>query len=76
MSDSIRVLTRWVIDNALSAARDWQVSAPGVGVAINISPRLLGDSIIVAHLQKSIRKYGLPARLVDRRSPNLADPQL
>ena len=65
MSDSIRVLTRWVIDNALAAARDWQVPAPGVGVAINISPRLLGDSIIVAHLQKSIRKYGLPARLVD-----------
>ena len=54
-----------LVDNALAAARDWQVPAPGVGVAINISPRLLGDSIIVAHLQKSIRKYGLPARLVD-----------
>ncbi len=65
MSDSIRILTRWVIDNALTAARDWQEPAPGVGVAINISPRLLGDSIIVAHLQKSVRKYGLSARLVD-----------
>ena len=65
MSDSIRVLTRWVIENALRAARDWQVSAPGVGVAINISPRLLGDSIIVAHLQKSIKQFELPARLVD-----------
>jgi diguanylate cyclase (GGDEF)-like protein len=65
MSDSIRVLTRWVIETALQSARDWQASAPGVGVAINISPRLLGDSIIVAHLQKSIKKYGLPARLVD-----------
>lgn len=65
MSDSIRILTRWVIDTALQAARDWQKMAPGVGIAINISPRLLGDSIIVAHLQKSIRKYGLPARLVD-----------
>lgn len=65
MSDSIRVLTRWVIENALRAARDWQETAPGVGVAINISPRLLGDSIIVAHLQKSINRFGLPARLVD-----------
>ena len=65
MSDSIRVLTRWVIDTALQAARDWQKTAPGVGIAVNISPRLLGDSIIVAHLQKSIKKYGLPARLVD-----------
>ena len=65
MSDSIRVLTRWVIENALRAARDWQETAPGVGVAINISPRLLGDSIIVAHLQKSIKRFGLPARLVD-----------
>ena len=65
MSDSIRVLTRWVIENALRAARDWQATAPGVGVAINISPRLLGDSIIVAHLQKSIKRFGLPARLVD-----------
>ena len=65
MSDSIRVLTRWVIENALRAARDWQETAPGVGVAVNISPRLLGDSIIVAHLQKSIKRFGLPARLVD-----------
>ena len=65
MSDSIRVLTRWVIENALRAARDWQATAPGVGVAVNISPRLLGDSIIVAHLQKSIKRFGLPARLVD-----------
>ena len=65
MSDSIRVLTRWVIENALQTARDWQATAPGVGVAVNISPRLLGDSIIVAHLQKSIKKFGLPARLVD-----------
>ncbi len=65
MSDSIRVLTRWVIETALRAARDWQESAPGVGVAVNISPRLLGDSVIVAHLQKSIKRFGLPARLVD-----------
>ncbi len=65
MSDSIRILTRWVIDHGLAAARDWQASAPGVGLAINISPRLLGDSIIVAHLQRSIREHGLPARLID-----------
>ena len=65
MSDSIRVLTRWVIESALRAARDWQATAPGVGVAVNISPRLLGDSVIVAHLQKSVKKFGLPARLVD-----------
>lgn len=65
MSDSIRVLTRWVIEQALQAARDWQPVAPGIGVAINISPRLLGDSSIVAHLQASIQKFGLSARLVD-----------
>ena len=65
MSDSIRVLTRWVIEEALQAARDWQPIAPGIGVAINISPRLLGDSGIVAHLQASIQKYGLSAKLVD-----------
>ena len=65
MSDSIRVLTRWVIEHALQAARDWQTTAPGVGVAINISPRLLGDTSIVAHLQASVQKFGLSARLVD-----------
>ena len=65
MSDSIRVLTRWVIESAIRAARDWQATAPGVGVAVNISPRLLGDSVIVAHLQKSVKKFGLPTRLVD-----------
>ena len=65
MSDSIRVLTRWVIESAIRAASEWQATAPGVGVAVNISPRLLGDSVIVAHLQKSVIKFGLPARLVD-----------
>ena len=65
MSDSIRVLTRWVIEHALQAARDWQSTAPGVGVSINISPRLLGDTSIVAHLQASVQKFGLSARLVD-----------
>ena len=65
MSDSIRVLTRWVIESAIRAASEWQATAHGVGVAINISPRLLGDSVIVAHLQKSVIKFGLPARLVD-----------
>ena len=65
MSDSIRVLTRWVIESAIRAAREWQATAPGVGVAVNISPRLLGDSVIVAHLQKSVKKFALPARLVD-----------
>ena len=65
MSDSIRVLTRWVIEEALRAAHTWQNTAPGVGVAINISPRLLGDSSVVAHLQASIQKFGLSARLVD-----------
>ena len=65
MSDAIRVLTRWVIDTAISAARDWQSIAPGVGVAINISPRLLGDSSVIDHLQQCVATHGFPANLVD-----------
>jgi diguanylate cyclase (GGDEF)-like protein len=65
MSDSIRVLTRWVIDNAMKSAREWQSFAPGVGVSVNISPRLLGDSGIVSHLKNTAMEYGMPARLVD-----------
>jgi EAL domain-containing protein (putative c-di-GMP-specific phosphodiesterase class I) len=65
MSDSIRVLTRWVIENALHAARQWQLCAPGVGVSVNISPRLLGDSAIVAHLLQSVKRFALPPHLVD-----------
>jgi diguanylate cyclase (GGDEF)-like protein len=65
MSDSIRQLTRWVMDNATRAARDWQAIAAGVGVSINISPRLLGDSNIVSHLQMAVAKSGIPTRLVD-----------
>ena len=65
MSDSIRVLTRWVIETAMQSARDWQAISPGVGVSINISPRLLGDSVTVAHLQKSVKKFDLAAKLVD-----------
>ncbi|MEQ1593650.1 MAG: EAL domain-containing protein [Casimicrobium sp.] len=65
MSDAIRVLTRWVINTAISAARDWQSIAPGVGVAINISPRLLGDSNVIDHLQQCVATHGFPANLVD-----------
>jgi diguanylate cyclase (GGDEF)-like protein len=65
MSDSIRQLTRWVIDNATRAGRAWQSIAPGVGVSINISPRLLGDTTIVAHLQNAVAQSGIPPRLVD-----------
>ncbi|TAG48126.1 MAG: EAL domain-containing protein [Betaproteobacteria bacterium] len=65
MSDSIRILTRWVIDQALRSAREWQHYAPGVGVSVNISPRLLGDSGIVTHLRDTVADCGLPARLVD-----------
>ncbi len=65
MSDSIHVLTRWVIETALRTARDWQSIAPGVGVSVNISPRLLGDTNVVAHLKQSSQRFDLPARLVD-----------
>lgn len=65
MSDSIRLLTKWVIDRATQAGRAWQSIAPGVGVSINISPRLLGDSNIVAHLQNAVAESGIPPRLVD-----------
>lgn len=65
MSDSIRQLTRWVIDHATRAGRAWQSIAPGVGVSINISPRLLGDTNIVAHLQSAVAQSGIPPRLVD-----------
>jgi diguanylate cyclase (GGDEF)-like protein len=65
MSDSIRVLTKWVIANALKCAREWQSFAPGIGVSVNISPRLLGDSGIVSHLQSTATECGMPARLVD-----------
>jgi diguanylate cyclase (GGDEF)-like protein len=65
MSDSIRMLTRWVIDRATQTSAAWQTVAPGVGVSINISPRLLGDSAIVAHLQNAVAVNGVPPRLVD-----------
>ena len=65
MSDSIRVLTRWVIDTAFKSTCEWQAYAPGVGVSINISPRLLGDSGIVSHLKQRALEYGVPPRLVD-----------
>ena len=65
MSDAIRVLTRWVINTAISAARDWQSIAPGVGVAINVSPRLLSDSSVIDHLQRCVATHEFPASLVD-----------
>ena len=65
MSDAIRVLTLWVIDTAIAAARDWQVIAPNLGVAINISPRLLGDSSVIDHLLRCVTTLRMPTHLVD-----------
>ncbi len=65
MSDSIRMLTRWVIDRATQTCRAWQTVAPEVGVTVNISPRLLGDSDVVAHLQSAVAKNSLPPRMID-----------
>jgi diguanylate cyclase len=65
MSDAIRVLTRWVVDHALKSAAEWQAFAPGVGVSINFSPRLLGDTSLVAHLKQRAAEYGIAPRLVD-----------
>jgi diguanylate cyclase (GGDEF)-like protein len=63
-SGLIRSLTELVLDRALEACAGWQRAAPGVGVAVNVSARLLHDTEIETMIRRSLRRHRVPAALL------------
>jgi diguanylate cyclase (GGDEF)-like protein len=63
-SGLIRPLTEVVLGKALAACADWQSVAPGVGVAVNISARLLQQGEIDVQVVHLLHRHGLPASML------------
>ncbi len=80
LSGAIQPLTRWVMQEGLSAAHTWQAQGHEVGLAINLSVRNLYDADLVANLaallrQTSVRPEDVVLELTETElmdDPNLA----
>ncbi|MBX3284678.1 MAG: EAL domain-containing protein [Actinobacteria bacterium] len=59
LSGAIQPLTRWVMQEGLSAARTWQARGHAVGLAINLSVRNLYDAELVVNLATLLRQTGV-----------------
>lgn len=59
LSGAIQPLTRWVMQEGLSAAHTWQAQGHDVGLAINLSVRNLYDADLVANLATVLRQTGV-----------------
>ncbi len=60
LSGAIRSLTRWVLDEALAAARRWTDEGHELGVAVNLSVRNLHDPELVTHFAAALARHGVP----------------
>jgi EAL domain-containing protein (putative c-di-GMP-specific phosphodiesterase class I) len=63
-SGLIRPLTRLVLNKAVSACAAWQTRAPGVGVAVNLSVKSLGDDSLIEQIDKVLNRYRLDPQLL------------
>jgi EAL domain-containing protein (putative c-di-GMP-specific phosphodiesterase class I) len=59
LSGAIQPLTRWVMQEGLSAAHTWQAQGHAVGLAINLSVRNLYDAGLVENLATLLRQTGV-----------------
>jgi len=76
-SGLIRPLTDFVLREAIRACAGWQVVAPGVGVAVNLSARSLRDTGLADQVTEHLSRYHLPAELLTleiTESSVIADP--
>jgi diguanylate cyclase (GGDEF)-like protein len=64
-SDLVIMFTRYVLDRALSLARDWQRADLPVPVSVNLSPRSLADTTLPSDIATLLTRYGIdPAMLI------------
>ncbi len=61
----IRPLTDWVIRTAMRQLRDWNLSSPGMRIAINLSPRNFEEDDLCERLQAACKDFGIDPQWVD-----------
>jgi diguanylate cyclase (GGDEF)-like protein len=77
-SGLIRPLTELVLEQAIAACAAWQPTHPGVGVAVNVSVRSLGDVSLVLLVDRMLRRHALRATLLTleiTESHIMSDPE-
>ncbi|MGO4190074.1 putative bifunctional diguanylate cyclase/phosphodiesterase [Arthrobacter sp. YAF17] len=61
----IHAIGRWVIDQACAQARRWSDAGTPRAISVNISPVQLSSGTLVPDLLAALRRYGLPASLLN-----------
>jgi diguanylate cyclase (GGDEF)-like protein len=65
VSDLIRPLTFWVLENTLEHIRKWRRFGLDVPVAVNLSPQLLTDAALPERLGALLARHDVPARFLE-----------
>jgi EAL domain-containing protein (putative c-di-GMP-specific phosphodiesterase class I) len=71
-------LTHWVLTRACAQAAEWLAAGNPLGVAVNISPRLLLDGDLPRLVRDTLSAYQLPADLLEleiTETAVMADPE-
>ena len=78
LSDVIRPLTLWVLDDALGRLKDWSQSGSRLQMAVNLSARLLMDETCPMQVRRLLEKHGVDPQLLEleiTESAIIADPE-
>lgn len=78
LSDVIRPLTFWVLDEALARLKAWSHAGHQLHMAVNLSARLLMDDTCHEHVQRLLKKHGVEPHLLVleiTESAIIADPE-
>jgi diguanylate cyclase (GGDEF)-like protein len=77
-SSVMRLLTRWVIEQAVIQLAKWSAAGLKLRAAVNVSVRDLHSGEIVEEIEEALTRYGVPARSLQleiTESALMADPR-
>jgi len=57
----INILTRWVLDEAISQTKKWRLDEEEFMLDVNLSPVQLKDRELLGHIKEVLRRYNYPA---------------
>lgn len=72
----IRPITRWVLHTAIGQSRTWRNEGIDIGMAVNVSPRSLGDPELMTSIIESLVEFGVEANRLTLEITETAVAQL
>lgn len=61
----IKPIGRWVISQACQQISSWQEHCPELTMAINLSPVQLLDNLLLSHIKKCLKQYGIQPETIE-----------